>query len=76
MGELTRVAILENEVQARLLSALLDEENIAHLLRSYHDSAYDGLFQAERGWGHIEARPEDQARIRELIDELKRSRDT
>jgi len=66
-----RIAVLDNEIQAQLLSALLDEEGIPHLLRSYHDSAYDGLFQAERGWGHIEADETHEARIVELLAELK-----
>ncbi|MBU8913715.1 MAG: hypothetical protein KOO61_06790 [Spirochaetales bacterium] len=66
-----RIATLDNEIQARLLSALLDEEEIPHLLRSYHDSAYDGLFQAERGWGHIEADERNGDRILKLIAGMK-----
>ena len=73
MIRLKRIATLDNEIQARLLSALLDEEGITHLLRSYHDSAYDGLFQAERGWGHIEADEQSGEQIRQLIAELKES---
>ncbi|MCK4516380.1 MAG: hypothetical protein KAU31_14045 [Spirochaetaceae bacterium] len=68
-----RIATLDNEIQARLLSALLDEEGITHLLRSYHDSAYDGLFQTERGWGHIEADEQDGERILALIAAMKKS---
>ena len=71
MAQKNRVAILDNEIQARLLSALLDEEDIPHLLRSYHDAAYDGLFQTERGWGHIEAPEEHHSRILELIGEIR-----
>lgn len=71
MTKLKRIATLDNEIQARLLSALLTEEGIVHLLHSYHDSAYDGLFQAERGWGHIEAEEQDGERILELIDGMK-----
>ena len=66
-----RVAVLDNEIQAQLLSSILDDENIPHMLRSYHDSAYDGLFQTERGWGHIEASSEHTARIQEIIADLK-----
>ena len=71
MTKSTRIATLDNEIQARRLSALLDEEGITHLLRSYHDSAYDGLFQAERGWGHIEASEHDRKRILDLIEAMK-----
>ncbi len=71
MNRPKRIATLDNEIQARLLSALLDEEGIPHLLRSYHDSAYDGLFQAERGWGHIEADEGNSERVLELIAGMK-----
>jgi hypothetical protein len=73
MGKTKRIATLDNEIQARLLSALLDEEGIAHVLHTFHDSAYDGLFQAERGWGRIEADEQHEERILQLIDELKES---
>ena len=66
-----RIATLDNEVQAQLLSALLDEEGITHLLRSYHDTAYDGLFQAERGWGHVEADESDRERVLAVIEAMK-----
>jgi len=64
-------AVLNNEIEARLLSSLLDEEGIPHFLRSYHDSAYDGIFQAQLGWGHVEADPRHHDRIVELLDDMR-----
>lgn len=61
-----KIVILKNEVEARLLSSILDEEEIPHVLRSYHDTAYDGIWQAQMGWGHVEAPPEYADRIREI----------
>jgi len=51
------VKILEfnNEFEAKLLDEILSEKNIPHLIRSYHDSAYDGLWQLQSSWGHLEA---------------------
>ena len=68
--------MLNNEVEARLLSALLEEDGIPHYLQTYRDSAYDGIFQPERGWGHVEANPEDHARIRELLADLRRQQES
>jgi hypothetical protein len=41
------------------------------MLRSYHDSAYDGLFQTELGWGHIEAQSEYRDRIEEVLADIR-----
>lgn len=58
MTKTTKILTLGNEIEAKLLSDILSERNIPHVIRSYYDSAYDGLFQAQSGWGHIEA-PEE-----------------
>ena len=54
MEPLEKVAVLDNEVQARLLASVLGSRGIPHIMVSYRDSAYDGLFQGQRGWGHVE----------------------
>ena len=48
-----KVAILDHEVEVRLIASILEERDIPHRLRSYHDTAYDGLFQTQKGWGEI-----------------------
>lgn len=55
MEPFENILILENEVEAQLLDSILNERDIPHRLRSYHDSAYDGLYQAQRGWGSVMA---------------------
>lgn len=55
MSEYKKVLVLNNEVEANLMHSILEERNIPHTLRSYHDAAYDGIFQTQKGWGHIEA---------------------
>jgi hypothetical protein len=55
MDEFKKIIVLDNEIEAQLMSSVLTERNIPHRLKSYHDSAYDGIFQAQKGWGHVEA---------------------
>jgi hypothetical protein len=55
MASLVKILSLKNEIEAMLLDELLNDKQIPHLIRSYHDSAYDGLWQVQAGWGHIEA---------------------
>ena len=53
-----KVLVFNNEFEAKLLDEILNEKNIPHLIRTYHDSAYDGLWQMQSSWGHLEA-PEE-----------------
>ncbi len=55
MADWQKILILDNQVQAQVLEEALKENEIPHIIRSYHDSAYDGLFQNLKGWGHVEA---------------------
>lgn len=66
------VKILEfnNEIEANLLDGMLTERDIPHLIRSYHDSAYDGLWQAQSGWGHLEAPEKYREEIIKIFNEM------
>ena len=66
-----KIAILNSAVEADLLGALLKDQEIPHLIRSYHDSAYDGLFQKSMGWGHVEGPDEVAEEIHTLLDRLR-----
>jgi hypothetical protein len=70
MEELSKVLVLDNEAEARLLDAVLSDQGIPHLMRSYHDSAYDGLWQVQHGWGHVEAPLSRHEEIRRIYEEL------
>ena len=54
-SRLEKVAALAHEVEAERLGVELSNRGIPHFLRSYHDSALDGLYQLGHGWGHVEA---------------------
>ena len=53
-----RILDFNNEFEAKLLDEILTDKGIPHIIRSYHDSAYDGLWQMQSSWGHLEA-PEE-----------------
>lgn len=72
MEKLEKIAVVDNEVQAELVDSVLSERGIPHLMRSYHDSAYDGIFQTHGGWGHIEAPQSFKDEILAVIEDIKR----
>ncbi|MEJ2025682.1 MAG: hypothetical protein P8Y00_11845 [Deltaproteobacteria bacterium] len=71
--EYRKISVLDNEVEARLIESILNEREIPHMLRSYHDTAYDGLFQTQKGWGELRA---PKAYEEEILAILKEVRET
>lgn len=71
MDKLEKIAVLESEVQAELVDSVLEQRDIPHLMRSYHDSAYDGIFQMHAGWGQIEAPAAFRDEILAVIEDVK-----
>jgi len=70
MEEYVKIAVLQNEIEARLLDSILQEREIPHVLRSYHDVAYDGMFQLQQGWGCLYAPRAFEGEIQEIIADL------
>ncbi len=68
-----KVLTFNNEFEARMLSEILTEKKIPHILRSYHDSAYDGLWQLQSGWGHVEAPEEYRDEILSIFDQMSKN---
>ena len=66
MTHYKKILTLENEIEATLLKKLLDDEGIPYVMKSYYDSALDGLYQTQKGWGHVEAAEEYRETILNL----------
>jgi hypothetical protein len=66
------VKVLEfnNEFEAKLLDEILTEKNIPHLVRSFHDSVYDGLWQMQTSWGVLEAPEEYREEIMQTYSNM------
>ena len=66
-SQLVTIAVLENAIEAQLIGSILDQRGISHRLRSYYDTAYDGLFQLQKGWGEIFAPEEVKEEILDIM---------
>ncbi|UCH15821.1 MAG: hypothetical protein JSV22_07595 [Bacteroidales bacterium] len=67
-----KIVILKNEIEANIIGSVLKEREIPHVLISYYDSAYDGIFQLQKGWGHIEAPQEYKSQILKVYKDITR----
>jgi hypothetical protein len=71
-GRFEKVAVLDNEVQAELMDGVLSGRQIPHIMQSYHDSAYDGLFQTGKGWGAVLAPASFKEEILAALADIRR----
>lgn len=51
--DLVRIHTVEHRFEADLLVQALRQENIPVLLRRFEETAYDGLFVTQMGWGAL-----------------------
>jgi len=66
-----RIAVLDNDIESQLVLSILDDRNIPYFAKSYHDTAYDGLFQVQKGWGEVRAPQESEEEILEIIRDVR-----
>lgn len=70
-GRFIRISCLDNQIEAQLVASILTEQGIPHLVRSFHDTAYDGLYQLQKGWGELSAPPAYRDEILDIIDQVR-----
>ena len=68
-----KLDILESQIEAQLLGSILNERRIPHHIESYHDTAYDGLFQTQKGWGYISCPVSWSEEIRGILAEIRKA---
>ncbi|MFP4087450.1 MAG: hypothetical protein ACLFUL_11725 [Desulfobacteraceae bacterium] len=67
-----KLVTLDNEFEAQLLESILKERGIPYRLRSYHDTAFDGLFQTQKGWGVVLAPQAYTDEILEIVSDIRK----
>ena len=72
MSRTVKILALQNEFEAMLIGDILKERGIPHILKSYHDSVYDGLWQTDSSWGHLEAPEDYRDEILDIFNNMSR----
>ncbi len=67
------VKIAESSIEADRIRALLEQEGLTVLVRTFEDSAYDGIYVAQKGWGTIEVPESERGRAERLVREMERA---
>jgi deoxyribose-phosphate aldolase len=68
-----RLTTLENRFETDLITDALAQEGIDHVVKPFHDTAYDGLFETQKGYGLLLVEEEQENRAREIVDAVRES---
>jgi hypothetical protein len=66
----TKLITLDNRFQEDLLKDALEKRDIPFLIREYKDTAYDGLFVTQKGWGTVMVDEDMVNEARQIVKEL------
>lgn len=66
-----KINIINNLIEAQIIESILIEREIPFRIRSFHDTAYDGLFQFQKGWGELYAPIEQKDEILEILESIR-----
>ncbi len=61
------VKVAENQFEADVIKDILENEGVSVLIRSYMDTAYNGIFLPQKGWGTVNVPEKDVEKAREII---------
>ena len=66
-----KIINLDNAIEAQLIQSILDQHQLPYRIRSFYDTAYDGLFQVQKGWGELTAPEPYREEILDIVKEIR-----
>ena len=73
MDEWLKVGTIENRFEGDRISQALQEAGIPFLIKSFLDTAYDGLYIPQKGWGIVMVSEKNKEEAERLISEIKKT---
>jgi hypothetical protein len=73
MTRWVKAGIVENRFEGDRVSQALNEAGISFLIKSFLDTAYDGLYLPQKGWGAVMVPEEFREEGKRIIFEIKKT---
>ncbi len=73
MARWVKAGIVENRFEGDRVSQTLNEAEIPFLIKSFLDTAYDGLYIPQKGWGAVMVPEDFGEEAEEVISEVKKT---
>ena len=71
MDHWVKVGTVENRFEGDRISQALQEAGIPFFIKSFLDTAYDGLYIPQKGWGVVMVPEKNREEAKRLISEVK-----
>jgi hypothetical protein len=65
-----KLRTVQNRFEGELLAAALEQCGINFFLRTFEDTAYDGLFVTQEGWGALWVESEDRQIAEDILQKF------
>jgi hypothetical protein len=72
MARWVKAGIVENRFEGDRVSQALNEAEIPFLIKSFLDTAYDGLYLLQKGWGAVMVPEKFVEEAERVISEVKK----
>ena len=73
MVDWVKAGTVENRFEGDRISQALNEAKIPFMVKSFLDTAYDGLYLPQKGWGRVMVPEHFEKEAERIISELKKS---
>ena len=73
MSRWVRIGVVENRFEGDRISQALTEAGIPFLLKSFMDTAYDGLYVLQKGWGAVMTPEDFEEEAGRIVGEVKKT---
>ena len=68
-----KAGTIENRFEGDRILQALQDAGIPFLIKSFHDTAYDGLYILQKGWGVVMVSEKNREQAERLIEEIKKT---
>ena len=65
-----KLRTVQNRFEGELIAAALERNGVDFFLRTFEDTAYDGLFITQEGWGAVWVAPEDRQIAEDILQKF------
>jgi hypothetical protein len=73
MDQWVKAGTVENRFEGDRISQALHEAGIPFLIKSFLDTAYDGLYIPQKGWGIVMVSEKNREEAERLIGEVRKT---